>query len=169
MTTLLERLPANTKDALRRHAAAAETMVLPHDDHRPAGAYAANMAYHARQRALGAAEMQALLDAAGLRTPLTVDEMQAVLLSAIDLFLRTDDIDAEATVQEGTVAVTVTRCPIFDHFMDADWHGITACGCFSRRQGWYDALRAPVSEQLLLNRKWDDPVCRTELRLQVEG
>ncbi len=165
MHALLERIPDTTIESLRDRAAMAEMLVLPADTSRPLSARAANEAFHARQRELGGAEMHALLAATGLHRPLTEVQIHDVLLAAIDLFLRTSGIEAETTMRDGTVTVTITRCPVFDHFGEASWHGITACGCFARRQGWYDALGAPVSELLVMNRKWDDPVCRTEIQI----
>ncbi len=169
MAMLHERLPQETAAALRQRAGVAEMLVLPADTPRPASARAANAAYHARQRALGAAEMEALLQAAGFRPPLAPADLTSVLISAVELFLRADGIEAEATVENGAVAVRVLRCPVYDRFADPTWHGVTACGCFARRQGWYDALETPVSESLLLNRKWDDPICHAEIRLQMDG
>src|SRR5581483_3595177 len=116
---------------------------------------------------LGMAEMSALLDALGKTPPLGVDEMRDVLLTAVELYFKGEGIVAEVAAEDDRIVLSVSRCPIFDRFQDESWHGITACGCFSRRRGWYDALGVASGDELVLNRKWDDPICQTVIHLPL--
>ncbi len=72
---------------------------------------------------------------------------------------------AQARLEDDTIRVDVSRCPIFDRFVDVRWYGLTACGCFARRKGWYEALGARPDEELGMTRKWGDPVCESRIRL----
>jgi len=40
--------------------------------------------------------------------------------------------------------------------------------CFARRRGWYDALGIDVEENLIMNKKWGDPVCQLAVRFKVK-
>jgi hypothetical protein len=125
----------------------------------------ANEAYQAHQRRLGASEMQALMDALHLRPPVDEAQRQELLLAAVDLFLQTRRTETKIRRSEDRIEVDVVRCPLMERFMDPRWYGLTACGCFARRKGWYDTLGAPVDDELVMCRKWGDPIC--EFVLQV--
>ncbi len=165
MTTVLNRLSKETQAQLRALARSAERVDWPSEIARREGWVAANARYHAAQRAQGAAEMAALLAALGVRPPLPPDTLREVVRVAIATFLNTEDIEAEVEPTADGLAVNVRRCPIFDRFTQPGWGGVTACGCFARRQGWYDVLGIPRDEELIFNRKWDDPLCRVLIHL----
>ena len=40
--------------------------------------------------------------------------------------------------------------------------------CFARRRGWYDALGIDAEEDLIMNKKWGDPVCQLAVRFKVK-
>ncbi len=165
MTAVRKRLSEETQTRLRELARAAEAVDWPSEVARREGWLAANTRYHAAQRAQGTAEMEALLAALGVRPPLPPDLLREVLHTAIATFLDTEGIAAEVESTADGLALNVRRCPIFDRFTEPGWAGVTACGCFARRQGWYDALGIPRDEDLVFNRKWDDPLCRVEIHL----
>jgi hypothetical protein len=167
MTALLELLTDDVKDRLRAASHTAEDVDWPAQIAHMQGWAVANSEYQARQRELGQLEMRALLDALNLEPPLAAGELKRVLLEAIELYFHTNGIAGTATVKGGEITVDVIRCPLFDHFMDPKWSGLTACGCFARRHGWYDALGIPLDEDLVMSRKWDDPVCETAIHLPV--
>jgi hypothetical protein len=169
MTAVRERLSDETRARLRELAAAAEAVEWPGVVARYEGWAAANRQYQARQRAQGEAEMVAVLDALALQLPLGPDAVAEALLTAIAVYLHTDGIAATVERSSDGLVLDVHRCPIYDHFADPTWRGVTACGCFARRLGWYDALGIPRDEDLVLNRKWDDPVCRTAIHLPLPG
>jgi hypothetical protein len=167
MATMLEGLSEETRTRLRALAARAEAVEWPSHVAAAEGAAAANREYHARQSQQGADEMIQLLTALGLEPPLPPEQVKDVLLTAIALFLHTDGVEATARPAGDVIVLNVSRCPIYERFTDPTWRGVTACGCFSRRQGWYDALGVPRDEELVLNRKWDDPICETAVHLPI--
>jgi hypothetical protein len=87
-----------------------------------------------------------------------------LVIAATDLFLCTDDRRMVGRIKEGELRLYGTHCPLYDHFVDPRWHGLTACGCFARRGGWYDALGIDVEEEVLMLKKWGDPVCQLAVR-----
>lgn len=166
MTSALEALAPPERQRLSRLAEKAEEIEWPACMAEESGWRAANEAYQAYQRRLGAAEMRALLKALGLRPPLSQEQQREVLLAAVEIFLHTGRIEAQTRRQAGTIEVDVVRCPLMERFMDPRWFGLTACGCFARRKGWYEALEAPVAEDLVMCRKWGDPVCEFVLEVK---
>ncbi len=111
--------------------------------------------------------MQALLDALNLSPPFEEEQRRELLLAAVDLFLQTARTQTKTRRAENRIEVDVVRCPLMDRFMDPRWYGLTACGCFARRKGWYDTLGAPVDDELVMCRKWGDPICEFVLRVEV--
>ncbi len=109
--------------------------------------------------------MKALLGHLNLEPPLDLALARDVLLAAIDVYLHTEQTTALARLEDDTIRVDVSRCPIFDRIMDVGWYGLTACGCFARRKGWYEALGVRPDEELVMTRKWGDPVCELRIRL----
>jgi hypothetical protein len=159
MTTLLESLLPEATTRLRALSAAAENVDWPTHVAQTRGWRKANEAYHAQQEAQGYVEMQHLLVALGLRPPLTPEVVRDVLQTAVELYLQTEATTAVVQAAQDGVQIKVSRCPLFDRFADPSWQGVTACGCFSRIDGWHDALGVPADVELVTNRKWDDPVC----------
>jgi len=165
VVSALGNLASADRERLSQMAERAEDIEWPACMADESGWRAANEAYQRYQRGLGASEMRGLLSALQLSPPLDREQQREVLLAAVEMFLQTPRI--ESTVMSGgdRIEVDVARCPLMDRFMDPRWFGLTACGCFARRKGWYDALGAPVEEELVMCRKWGDPVC--EFVLQV--
>ncbi len=163
----LETLGLADRNRLSHMAELAEDIQWPACLADASGWRDANEAYQAHQRGLGASEMRALLDSLHLSPPLDEDRRRDLLLAAIDLFLQTGRTETKTRRSEDRIEVDVARCPLMDRFMDPRWYGLTACGCFARRKGWYDTLGAPVDDELVMCRKWGDPIC--EFVLEVES
>jgi len=165
MTRLLESLSPPARSWLRSLGRLAEDVDWPGILAHTEGWRVANEAYQDEQRRFGAAEMKALLGHLNLEPPLDLALARDVLLAAIDVYLHTEQTAAQARLEDDTIRVDVSRCPIFDRIMDVGWYGLTACGCFARRKGWYEALGVRPDEELVMTRKWGDPVCELRIRL----
>lgn len=168
MTLLLASLSEDVMARLRDFAAAAEDINWPTHVAQARGWRTANEIYHAQQRTQGRSEMAHLLAALNLRLPLSLPLLQETFQAAITVFLHTEATTAAAQADGEGVRLALSRCPLFDRFTDPSWAGITACGCFSRFDGWYEALGVPADVELVTNRKWDDPDCQVILRLPSE-
>ena len=167
MPKLLESVSPAGRYWLSGLAHLAEDMDWPVRLARSEGWRVADKAYQVEQRRLGATEMQALLGHLNLEPPLDPALAREVLLTAIELYLHTEQTVALARLEEETIRVGVSRCPIFDRFMDVRWYGQTACACFARRKGWYEALGVRANEKLVMTRKRGDPACDLRIRMPV--
>ncbi len=165
MTRLLETLPVEARRRLRAISRTAEDVYWPALLAKELGWRVANRLYQTEQRRLGRLEMMALLEALNLRPPLGPELAREVLLTAIEFYLRSNGIAAYPRLEGDRIRIDVSHCPIIERLENPSWQGVTACGCFARRRGWYDALGIQVDEHLVLNRKWGDHVCRLILRL----
>ncbi len=167
MDRLLLGISAEVKERLRALSREAEDVKWPARLAAAEGWARANAAYQARQRELGCAEMRALLEALGLQPPLDAPLLRSITVAAVKLFLLTDETAAEVHVGDSHIRVDVTLCPIFSRFENPRWVGLTACGCFARRWGWYQALGIPPREVLISLRKWGDPACEFIIRMSA--
>jgi len=165
VSRLLESLPADVREQLSTLGRRAEDVdwpvVLAHSQ----GWQVANAAYQAAQRQWGVDEMGALLRALALEPPLGPELAGEVLLTAIELYFHTSRTDANVSLENEGLRIDISRCPVFERFTDPRWGGLTACGCFARRRGWYQAMGAEADEELVMIRKWGDPVCELVVRL----
>jgi hypothetical protein len=168
MEELLASLSQDTVTRLRGLTAAAADVAWPERVAQARGWRAANELYHAQQRAQGQVEMDRLLGALGLRSPLAPQALRDVIETGIALYLQTEATTAVAQANGEGVRLTLRRCPLFERFSDPSWAGVTACGCFSRLDGWYEALGVPPEVELVANREWDHPVCEIILRLPLD-
>src|SRR2546430_683185 len=128
MSTLTNGLTAEDRARLRLLAREAEDIAWPARLARNTGWAEANGRFHAVQRAQGGTEMTALPAAPRLTPPPTKAELTDVLLTAVDIFLHTDGIDAIGCADDHDIAIDISRCPIYDHLDDPYWRGATACG-----------------------------------------
>ena len=164
MSRLLESLPVDVRKRLSTLGRSAEDVDWPVALARSQGWQVANAAYQAAQRQWGVDEMRALLRALALEPPLDPALACEVLLTAIELYFHTSRTDADVSVEDEGLRIDISRCPVFERFMDVRWGGLTACGCFARRRGWYQAMGIKADEDLVLLRKWGDPVCELVIR-----
>jgi len=164
MSRLLDSLSADVRLRLRTLGQPAEDVDWPVALARSQGWQVANAAYQAAQRQWGIDEMRALLGALALEPPLGPALACEVLLAAIELYFHTSRTDADVSVEDEGLRIDISRCPVFERFMDVRWGGLTACGCFARRRGWYQAMGIKADEDLVLLRKWGDPVCELVIR-----
>ncbi len=166
MTAMLDALSATDQARLRDLTDLIEDIDWPSDVARSEGWRVANDEYHRRQRDLGRREMQALMASLHLASGMEAARATEVVVTATAVYLQTDKMRVVSRVKDGELRLYSTRCPLYERFLDHRWGGLTACGCFARRRGWFDALGADLEEELLMNRKWGDPVCQVAVRVK---
>ncbi len=126
----------------------------------------ANAIYHETQRRVGRLEMSLIMERGGCAAPCSDGERVALLRKAAALFHPGGGPESWELQEDGggALALEVRACPAFARYEATDWQGLTACGCFSRRLGWYEAMGLDVQEELQATRKWGDESCRMVLR-----
>lgn len=167
MSRLLDDLPEDVQQRLRALGGPAEDVDWPVALAQSQGWQVANAAYQGAQRQWGISEMEALLRALDLQPPLGPPLACEVLLAAAELYFPTSRTDAHVSVEGEGLRIDISRCPVFERFTDPRWGGLTACGCFARRRGWYQAMGVKGDEELVMIRKWGDPVCELVIRPAV--
>jgi len=167
MLGLLDNLSTEARQELRRMGSVADDIDWPYEVALADGWRAANLEYHETQRQLGRREMRSLMAALHLSPP--VDAVRELVAAATEIFLNTDDRRVVTRTKNGELRLYATRCHLYEHFVDPRWHGLTACGCFARRRGWYDAMERAIEEEVLMNRKWGDPVCQIAIRERAQA
>jgi len=162
-----KQLPQETLDALGGKFASANDNrwvvgVAARD-----GWLAANRAYLAAMRQRGAEEMAAIIDAAGVARPVALPEAVQLLKMALPLWACGTRVKPMAC-QKGSAAleIRVVNCPIYAQLQKTHWRGVTACGNWHRRQGWYDALGLIAEDTLLKEKKWGYGACVIRVKLR---
>lgn len=134
-----------------------------------AGWEQANRGYLAAMRQRGEEEMAALMEAEGIGRPVSLDEAVQLLERALSLW-ASRTIVKRMTHKKGEAAleIRVVNCPIYAQLQKTGWHGVTACGNWHRRRGWYDALGVVAEDTLLREKKWGYGACVARVRLHQE-
>jgi hypothetical protein len=150
---------AQARGRFGRFAAAVENLEWPISVVENRGWRCANESYQAHLRALGRAEMVALLKEMGFGAPVPRAQFAAVLRAATSYLLNTGQSMAEAVELEGGIEIFTNSCPLFDRLSQPNWAGVTACGCFARLLGWHEAMGLCPDLEILATRKWGDDRC----------
>ncbi len=128
----------------------------------------ANSSYLEAMRAHGADEMALLMDAAGVSKRPSVDEARQLLLIALSLWAPQISIkQLPADEGEAHFEIRVVDCPTYRRIEAACWRGVTACGGWHHRQGWYDALGIAAEDTLLREMKWGFGACVIDVELRL--
>ena len=161
-------LPQETEDALRsKFGTTANSRWVLRVAARE-GWREANRAYLAAMCKRGAEEMAALMEAAGAGGPPSLDDACLLLETALSLWASGTKVKRHTDKTGGTVLeIRVVNCPIYAELQKTGWHGVTACGNWHRRRGWYDALGVIAEDTLLREKKWGYGACVARVRLRV--
>ena len=161
-------LPEETMETLRGRFTAANDTGWVLDVAAKDGWLRANRSYLAAMRQRGAEEMVALMEAAAIRGPVSLDEASQLLAMALSLWGASRTIVKRLTGRKGeaVLEIRVVNCPVYAQLQKTGWHGVTACGNWHRRQGWYDALGVDAEDTLLREQKWGYGACVVRVKLR---
>lgn len=161
----LERLPAGQLDELRQRYPYDQDeswvrLVAARD-----GWTEANRQFLRWHHDRGAAEMGALMEAAGVDQVETPRAAADLLRLAYEVYMPPERFRATmVTLDEDRVRVVVGRCPMFDKIDDAGGAGVTACGSWHHRRGWFDGMGVAVEDNVHAEQTWGEPACVTEVK-----
>ncbi len=164
----IAQLPRETEDALHNKFSAADETEWVVKLARQKGWQQANQSYLEATRQRGAEEMALLMEAAGVGPRPSLDEARQLLLIALSLWAPRINIKhLPADEGEAHFEVRVIGCPTYERIEAACWRGVTACGGWHHRQGWYDALGVDAEDTLLREMKWGYGACVIDVKLRL--
>ncbi|OFW48852.1 MAG: hypothetical protein A2146_08015 [Actinobacteria bacterium RBG_16_67_10] len=165
----IQGLPRGTKEVLRsRFAAVNDTRWVLSLAARE-GWEQANRAYLGAMRQRGAEEMAALMEGAGIGRPVSLDEACQLLEMALSFWASGTTVKRPTHRKgEAVLEIRVVNCPIYAQIEKTGWHGVTACGNWHRRRGWYQALGVVAEDTLLREKKWGYGACVARVKLRQE-
>ncbi len=166
----ITQLSRETEDALHNKFSAVDNTDWVLRLARQQGWRQANSSYLDAMRTRGAEEMASLMDAAGVGPRPSLDEARQLLLMALTLWAPSVSFKPlPADEGEAHVEVRVIDCPTYNRIEAASWQGVTACGNWHHRQGWYEALGVEAEDTLLREKKWGYGACVIEVKLRLRN
>jgi hypothetical protein len=104
--------------------------------------------------------MTDLMEALGARRPISPAGAADLVATAVELYAGSDDAEwCVERLDPECLRIAVANCPVFRRLEENQWRGVTACGSWHRRRGWYDAMGIYASDSILGESKWGDPAC----------
>ncbi|MFQ5380879.1 MAG: hypothetical protein ACE5EF_04550 [Dehalococcoidia bacterium] len=125
----------------------------------------ANRSFLRWHRERGRAEMTALLEALAIKTPPSLRTATELVALGYETFMLPEGFQGDIDrLTEDSIRISVSVCPVYHKFEQDHWQGVTACGSWHHRQGWYDAMGLTVADDVLSEEKWGDVACVCEVR-----
>ena len=166
MATSLTTLTPELKDDLRRRFSSTDDLRWVEELAARRGWEEANRSYLESMRERGFQEMSAVMEAAGVGGAVSREDAFQLVEAVLAVYLP--EARATRTVDDAgdpVLAIEVQECPTFARIEQSGWHGVTACGSWHRRQGWYQALGMSVVDTVVGEKKWGDVACATLVKI----
>jgi hypothetical protein len=160
MNALVEALSPAERDALRREFSEVEPTAWVSDLARRRRWEDANIAFLRHERERGAHEMTDLMHALDAHRPISPVAAADLVAAAVELYAGAGDSDCSVErLDAECLRIAVGNCPVYRRLEQNHWRGVTACGSWHRRRGWYDAMGIYASDSILGESKWGDQAC----------
>lgn len=128
----------------------------------------ANREFLANHRARGVEEMRALMALLGLDSVTTRQQAAGLLRLAYNVFMPPETFrGAVLPLPDGRVRVVVGLCPMFEKIGRQGARGVTACGSWHHRRGWFDAMGVDADDSVQAEQNWGEPACVTEITFRL--
>lgn len=128
----------------------------------------AGVEFFQAEQAAGRDEMTTLMEILSITPPLSQSQVHNLIDLAVHAFLGIGPGDATVTtVSPEELCMEVKDCPAYRRVL-GEQVGITACSCFARRAGWYEAFGKTIRDDQEANRKWGDERCRVTIHLNAD-
>ena len=160
MQLLLESLSQIEKDTLRSEFQLVEPTVWATDLARRRRWQDANEAFLKHERERGRKDMEHLMASVGAQRPVCASTAADLVMAAVGLYLP--DGEAAGSVErlsDDCLRISISNCPIYRRLEESNWRGVTACGSWHRRRGWYEAMGIFATDSVLRESKWGDSAC----------
>ncbi|HXH22347.1 MAG TPA: hypothetical protein VNN10_09975 [Dehalococcoidia bacterium] len=159
MQALIESLPRDEVETLRREFQLVEPTSWATDLAHRGRWQDANEAFLRQERERGRRDMEHLMAAAGVTRPVSPATAADLVAAAFKLYLPDEEAGSVERLSEDCLRVAVRKCPVFQRIERNNWRGVTACGSWHRRQGWYEAMGIFATDSILSESKWGDEAC----------
>lgn len=111
--------------------------------------------------------MHRLLNAFELTRISDISTFQKVMQAALDLFHAHSDFDIKIDITSPSSVVGIVRkCGAYDSVRKAKVEDIYDCGCFSCREGFYEAMGLNVNEKCNLCLAKGDVYCDVQITVE---
>jgi hypothetical protein len=97
--------------------------------------------------------------ATGVEKPVSPETAADLVTAAYQLYLPDDENGTVERLSEDCLRVAIRNCPVFQRIEKNNWRGVTACGSWHRRHGWYEAMGIFATDSILGESKWGDEAC----------
>lgn len=160
MPALMMKLTHQAEETLRRRFPQEEDLRWVGELAAREGWSTANRRYLESKREQGVQEMSVLMDVLGLSGITSDEEALELLATAVSVYLPEAEVALVSDeVGRPGLLIRVKECPTYARIEASDWHGVTACGSWHRRQGWYQALGVNAVDIVVGEKKWGDVAC----------
>lgn len=159
MVALIDTLPSEELESLRREFQLVEPAMWATDLARRQRWQDANEAFLRHERDRGRKDMEHLMAAAGLDRPVSPSTAADLVTAAYELYLPEEGSATIERLSEECLLVAIRNCPVYQRIERNSWRGVTACGSWHRRHGWYEAMGIFATDSILRESKWGDEAC----------
>jgi hypothetical protein len=160
MNALIQALTPEDRAALQREFSQVEPTSWVTDMARRRRWADANQAFLRHERERGAREMTDLMAALDARRPVSPAAAADLIAAAVELYGGNGDTEwCVERLDPECLRISVTNCPVIQRLESNNWRGVTACGSWHRRRGWYDAMGIYATDSILAESKWGDAAC----------
>ena len=159
MQALIESLPRDQLEALREEFQLVEPTLWASDLARRQKWQDANEAFLRHERERGRKDMEHLMAAVGAHKPVCAATAADLVTAAFKLYLPNEESGSVERLSEDCVRIIIRNCPVYQRIERNNWRGVTACGSWHRRHGWYEAMGIFATDSVLGESKRGDEAC----------
>jgi hypothetical protein len=159
MQALVDTLSDAERESLREEFRLVEPTLWASDLARRRRWQDANEAFLRHERERGKRDMEHLMAAVGASRPVSPTVAADLVQAAFTLYLEDGADGIVERLSDDCLRVSVRNCPIFRRLEETSWRGVTACGSWHRRRGWYEAMGIYATDSVLGESKWGDEAC----------
>jgi hypothetical protein len=159
MVALIDRLAEDEIETLRQEFQLSEPTLWANDLARRRRWQDANEAFLKHERERGKKDMEHLMAATGVEKPVGPETAADLVTAAYELYLPGGEGVTVERLSADCLRVAIRNCPVFQRIEKSNWRGVTACGSWHRRHGWYEAMGIFATDSIIGESKWGDEAC----------
>jgi hypothetical protein len=160
MQSLIDILSERDRESLRREFQLVEPTVWATDLANRRRWQDANEAFLRHERERGRSDMEHLMATVGAHRPVCPSTAADLVTAAVNLYVPEEQArQSVERLSEDCLRISIQNCPVYQRLEENHWRGVTACGSWHRRRGWYEAMGIYATDSVLGESKWGDAAC----------